>query len=123
MNRYALKIEDIRPNISPDLQILGRFANDGKLLNPSRAWVAKIKGTHPKYKLDREFLKPDAFDSQYANSVGSRGRHRYYWLTDGMYEISSPESWKSTDRYFCQITNGEIRRMSNDEVLTWAKNT
>lgn len=88
---------------------------------PSRAWVCKIIGEDPKYKFKREFLRPNIDYSQ-ANSVGSRGVFAYYNLeNDNVYEVSSPASWKNTDRYFCRIENDAIIYMEKDEVLEWLK--
>lgn len=123
MIRVALKIEDIRPVYPPEAIIFGPLVNDGKNINPSRAWVAEIVGTDTRYKFARRFVKPNAVDYKQANSVGSRGVYRFYWLRPGkVYEVSSPISWKSTDRYYCYIVDGKIVKIEEREVFGWLKN-
>lgn len=88
-----------------------------------RYWVAEITGTCPKYKYQRVFLRYKK-DYSEANSIGSRGVYAYYILEDGkIYEVCAPTSWKNTDRYFCTIENGELIRLSSEEVekLEWLK--
>ena len=81
----------------------------------NRAWVAIIKD-HYKGKFLREFPKGYK-DYSEANSVGSRGIYKYYYLEEGnIYEVSEPKSWKRTDRYFCRIEDGQEIRMTEDEV-------
>jgi hypothetical protein len=95
-------------------QVIGSF--------PSRAWAAEITGLDPKYGFARKFLKPSV-DYSEANSVGSRGVYRYYWLEEGkVYDVSSPKSWKRTDRYFCRVEDGNLIEMGKDEVKEWLKN-
>jgi hypothetical protein len=56
-------------------------------------------------------------DYSEANSVGSRGVFKCYWLKEqAYYEVSAPQSWRDTDRYFCEVINGEIVRMTKEEV-------
>lgn len=82
----------------------------------ARAWCAEIAGTDPKYTYARRFLKPQ-YDYEHANSVGSRGVYAFYILAEGgIYEVSSPQSWQRTDRYFCVVENNKIRRISEQEV-------
>lgn len=82
----------------------------------SRTWVAIIKD-HYKGKFLREF--PRGYkDYSEANSKGSRGVYKYYYLEEGpIYEVSEPVSWKNTLRYFCRIEDGEEIEMSKQEVI------
>jgi hypothetical protein len=113
--RAAVTIEDIRSQ-GHGGPLLGMVA--GK----SRAWVALVSMVGS--RLCRKFLRPHAMDYSRANSVGSRGVFKCYWLEtgDGMiYEVSAPQSWSSTDRYFCVVTiDGEISRVDRDYVESYA---
>lgn len=85
-----------------------------------RYWVAEITGTDPKFGFKREFLNPK-HDFTKSNSKGSRGVYASYFLEYGkVYEISSPVSWKNTDRYFL-IAGENNKRMSKEEVVEWLK--
>jgi len=88
-----------------------------KLL-PSRAWIAKIVGYDSKYIYKRNFIK-GIKDYSHANSVGSRGVYKYYHLTDGLYEIKSPQSWKWSDRYFAKVKEGKLKRITEEELIRW----
>lgn len=84
---------------------------------PSRAWVARVKCIHKNY-VQREFIKPQKGYSN-ANGVGSRGVMAHYFLDDGIYEISDPQSWKNTDRYFAYIEDGELWKVTREEAIAW----
>lgn len=76
-----------------------------------KEWVAEIKGRHPKYKLDREFLPALKRDWSRSGKTGSTS----FELEEGkVYEVNEP--WK--DRYFAKVENGEVIRISIEEVLT-----
>lgn len=71
---------------------------------PCRAWVAEIGPV----TLKRTFLRP-CLDYSGANSKGTRGVFAAYVLApERLYEVSSPESWSTTRRYFCHVVNGDI---------------
>lgn len=84
---------------------------------PARAWVARVKGMRDKW-VDREFVQGQK-DYTKANSVGSRGVELHFFLTDGLYEISSPVSWAKTDRYFAYIEDGELWRVTREQAQEW----
>lgn len=85
----------------------------------SRAWCAEITGFDPKYRYRRRFLRPN-ISYQHANGIGSRGVYAYYNLEEtGVYEISEPTSWTRTDRYFAQVMDGELRRITKEDVDAW----
>jgi hypothetical protein len=90
-------------------------------IGSSRPWVARILGKDAKWGLARTFLS-GITDREGANSAGSRGVFTTYELHDGAYEISSPESWKRTDRYFALIANGELRRVTAQDILQHIEN-
>ena len=86
-----------------------------------RWWVAEITGKCEKYGLSRKFLSPRR-DASCGNSVGSRGIYANYMLEHGkVYEISSPVSWKKTDRYFCKGESPRTR-IGREDVLKCLRN-
>ena len=75
-----------------------------------KEWVAEIKGRHPKYKLDREFLRPVSRDWSRSGKTGSTS----FEVEEGkVYEVNEP--WE--DRFFVKVENGEVIRISIEEVL------
>jgi hypothetical protein len=113
--RAALRIEDINSKDAKMVNAMCRQLGERPAC-PSRAWVARVLINANGY-VERDFLRPDAVDYSQANSVGSRGVYKCYWLEErAYYEVSAPESWKGTDRYFCEVINGEIVRMAKEEV-------
>lgn len=85
-----------------------------------RPWVAEIIGKHQSKKLDRVFLCSDK-DYKNSNSTGSRGVYLNFILeTNRLYEVHYYTSWKNSDDYFCAVTeNGDIRKLTEDEVKEW----
>ena len=74
---------------------------------PCRAWVAEIGPI----TLKRSFLCP-CLDYSGANSKGTRGVYATYVLApERIYEVSSPESWSTTRRYFCHVVDGAIEEL------------
>ena len=85
-----------------------------------RWWVAEITGICEKYGLSRSFLSPRR-DASKSNSVGSRGIYANYILEYGkLYEVSSPASWKKTDRYFCTGDDPK-KHLTKEEAIEWLK--
>ncbi len=120
--KASLKLECIGDNRLCWLRALDRLSGGSGSLGGGY-WVAEIRGTHPKYKYDRAFLRCKK-DYRNANSVGSRGVYAHYILEeDKIYEVSEPRSWKRIDRYFCSVTpQGDIERMTEEEVQAWLRN-
>lgn len=82
-------------------------------------WVAEIVGLRWDGRLERRFLRPNR-DYRNANSLGSRGVYFYYLLDEGpIYEVFARTSWKSSERYFLRIVNGQEERIDQEEVLRW----
>lgn len=101
--RFALTLEAIGDN-------LRQFGM------PSRNWVARIFGSDGRGGWARVFLS-GARDYSEANSIGSRGISVTYFLEEGpIYEVSSPQSWGATERYFVRIIDGQPRRLTRDEI-------
>ena len=69
-------------------------------------WIAKINGTHPQYKMSREFLNEnDIEDGQ-----------RVFELEDGLYQ----GKFSNAPHYFI-VENGEARRVDYSEALEVAE--
>lgn len=122
---YTLKLEVIGDNVDYLYRIYKNFMPPGiaDLLNPRwpRPWVAEIIGFHPKFKFDRRFIKGYK-DFSGSNSVGSRGIYSYYHLYPGnIYEVFSKVSWKSSERYFCEIINGKPILLTGEGVSEWLR--
>lgn len=84
-----------------------------------RPWVAEVVIVDG--KVDRRFLDGRT-DYQRANGIGSRGVTVHYLLEDGaIYEVRHFTSWKSEDRYFCYVENGQIYRCTQEEFLGWLR--
>ena len=115
MKRAIVKIEDIRKR--------GRMSTclkePQRQLYKRRAWIARI-GWGPK-GITRDFQKP-AKNYMNSNSCGSRGIWFFYFLVDGVYEISAPINWRKVDRYFCVVENGTIKRISFDTAINMVDN-
>lgn len=125
-----IKLERIGDDTWANLELGRRMVNDvlpgaGEVAIgawPQRAWCAEITGLDQRYGFERRFLSPNVSYID-ANSIGSRGVFAYYNLREGqIYEVSSPLSWKRTDRYFCRVDGSSLVRMSRKEVDEWLKN-
>ncbi|KKN87474.1 hypothetical protein LCGC14_0259290 [marine sediment metagenome] len=113
--RAALRLEDINTKDAKMVNAMCRQMGERPAC-PSRAWVARVRINANGY-VDRDFLRADAVDYSDANGAGSRGIFKCYWLDErAYYEVSAPQSWRGTDRYFCETINGEIIRMTKEEV-------
>jgi hypothetical protein len=87
----------------------------------SPAWVKEVIG------IDADGLITEHLEGQMdyskANSVGSRGVYRHYFLQEGIiYHVSSPKTWNRTDEYYCCIRSGAEIRMTYQEAIKWATN-
>jgi len=105
--RFALSLEAIGDH----LRALGPIAG-----LRSRNWVARIFGSDGRGGWARVFVSGSK-DYSGSNSVGSRGIRVTYFLEEGpIYEVSSPQTWSSTERYFVRIIDGQPRRLTKEEV-------
>ena len=68
-------------------------------------WIAKVTGTHPQYKMDREFLTENYEEDG----------QRVFELTDGLYH----GKFSNSPHYFV-VENGDARRVEMDEALEMA---
>lgn len=112
--RAVLKLEEIGYNTYRDMRSWGVHM-------PSRAWVKELylKFTVLSVHVETKWVKANSYDYSEANSVGSRGVYKYYWLEDGkIYQVNSPQSWKRDDNYYCFISNGEIKELTYEEAVS-----
>lgn len=72
-------------------------------------YVAKIVGTHPRYKLDRQFLREDEKERSYS---GKTGYNIYHIQDNGVYEKSS-----SGKKEYFVIENGVKKEIEYSDVL------
>ncbi len=121
---YAhIKIERIQPAINIKLLVMSQICGLGKPFK-NRAWVCRIDGLDEKFGLKRVFLRPASTDYSKSNSVGSRGVYLNFLLEyNKIYEVSSPDSWKSTSRYFIKVTEDGKNEIKKDEVIAGFKNS
>lgn len=77
-----------------------------------KSYVAKINGKHPKYKLDRKFLKADERERSYS---GKTGYDVFYITENGIYEKVS-----NGNREYFVVRNGEKTTVDYETVLKMA---
>ena len=114
LKMYSMIIDQVKPGLGR--RVVGNA-------RPRKPWVARIVGRDPKYGWTREFLRAN-WQRKRANSTHSRGVELWFVLDSGnVYEVKSPTSWRSSDRYFC-IVNGEgdIQRIAESVIEQWLKN-
>lgn len=70
-------------------------------------WIAKVTGTHPQYKLDREFLTHDAVDGNWLD----------FYLTDGLYTAK----YSNASAHFFIVEDGDTRGVSYSEAIEIAR--
>lgn len=124
---YLLRLEAIGDDAAwRDSQARSFFAANGVCPafvlgreKPRRPWVACITDAHPKWGVERDFLRGQKDYSQ-ANSKGSRGVYLFYILRPGeIYEVNALTSWSSSDRYFCRVEGEKLVRMTLDDAAAW----
>lgn len=85
----------------------------------ARPWVARITGRDARFGLRREFVR-GVKDYSRANSVGSRGVYRYFFLASGVYEVNELQSWSRSRRYFLRVgADGGKTEITREEVDAW----
>ena len=67
-----------------------------------KSWVAEITGTHPRWKLNREFVEAD----------NESWMEKTFTLVDGIYEVCN-----AGDREFIEIVNGVVESIEYSEVI------
>lgn len=83
------------------------------------AWVDWVKDISH-HGMVKERLKGQIDYSQ-ANSVGSRGVYKYYFLLPrNLYHVSAPQSWSKIKQYFCIVNEDtNIKELSFKEAIEW----
>lgn len=111
---YCGMIEQVSPGLGG--RVIGKIRS-------RQPWVAEITGADPKYGLKRTFLNGN-WQRKRSNSTGSRGVEIWFNLESGtLYEVKSPISWRSIDRYFCVVTeSGHISKLTALDAEKWLKN-
>lgn len=80
------------------------------------AWVRHLTDIGPG-RLIWEYMHGQADYSQ-ANSVGSRGVYKYFFLKETeLYQVAAPQSFRRTKHYFCRVMHGQIEEISMEEVI------
>jgi len=89
----------------------------------ARYFVAEITATDEKFGYKRTFL-PCKKDYRNSNATGSRGIIAHYIIDSGkIYDVKSPVSWRSSERYFCTVDEcGDIVKLTKEEVDRCLKN-
>lgn len=97
----------------------GKVTGNTRLRQP---WIAEIAGIDSKFGFKREFLKGN-WQRKRSNATGSRGTELWFTVESGkIYEVKSPISWRSINRYFCLVTEtGCIKKITETEVKKWLK--
>lgn len=87
-------------------------------IGAAKPWVARVD-IDAGGSVQREFL-PKHKDYSSSNSAGTRGV-RYCFILDENtpYEVFHKSSWNKIDRYFCSVMNGEIQRLSFEQMVEW----
>jgi len=67
-----------------------------------KSWVAEITGTHPRWKLNREFVEAD----------NETWMEKTFTLTDGIYEVCN-----AGDREFIEVVNGQVNYIGYNDVM------
>jgi hypothetical protein len=92
----------------------------GKLGN--KCWAARICGSNPTYKLEREFLEPELVEKDHFNRHRTIIHFTYRLKVDGLYELS-----EGGNRWFVAVyphrETGEIEysTVSENRAKTWAE--
>lgn len=66
-----------------------------------KSWVAKITGTHPRFKFNREFVKEDDYNMS----------EKYFTLDNGIYNVCD-----AGEKTFIQVENGSIVEIEEYEA-------
>lgn len=115
---YVLSCEWIGQDTDRVLRNLPGWLSAGEKHKSWRPWVAEIielKGRD----FERRFLDGE-IDYSHANSVGSRGVLLHFDLEeDCIYEVRTPVSWKTDERYFCYVRGESLERVPRSDVVAW----
>ena len=79
-------------------------------INNDRLWIAEITGTHPRFKLDRQFLN-DYY-------LSDNGYYKVFDLSDGLYAIKGSNRGGQT---FFKVINGDAVEIDYNQAIELAK--
>lgn len=87
--------------------------------NKEQSAVARVEGfNHQAGELRKVYLR-GYLDFSKANSKGSRGIYKLYFVDDGLYEVTERTSWRRVEQYYLRVTNGQKYRMTLEEAIAW----
>lgn len=87
--------------------------------NKEASAVARVTGfDHQAGELCKVYLH-GYLDYSKANSKGSRGIYKLYFVDDGLYEVTERTSWKKVRQYYLLIANGQKEEMNIEEAIAW----
>jgi hypothetical protein len=119
--KASLAIEAIGQNSIRDIRSFDRFLSNTVGLKPDL-----MPWRHGVWLIGWRKATPlnGKWDYAKANSKGSRGVYIHYILESGnLYQVASPCSWKTTDHYFCTVSDdGDIVKMTQEEAFEWLRN-
>jgi len=116
--KASLAIEAIGQNSIRSVRDMDRFIGVASGCRPDlmpwRHGVWRIMYSEP-------MLEHGRWDYSQANGKGSRGVYIHYILESGrLYQVAAPTSWKSTDHYYCTVSeDGDIVRITKEEAQEW----
>jgi hypothetical protein len=87
--------------------------------NKGQPYVAKIDGFDCQRGEFSKVYKLGYNDFSQANSKGSRGIYKLYFVDDGLYEIVERKSWRKIEQYYLLIADGKKHRMNLEEAIGW----
>lgn len=85
--------------------------------NREQSSVARIDGLDYKNGDFRKVYLHGYLDYSQANSAGSRGIYKLYFVPDGLYEVTSRITWRKVDHYFVRVVDGAQTRMTLQEAV------
>ena len=87
--------------------------------NKEQSAVARVDGfNHHTGELRRVYIHGYQ-DYSKANSKGSRGIYKLYFVDDGLYEVTERTSWKKVRQYYLLVANGQKTEINLEEALAW----
>ncbi len=87
--------------------------------NKEQSAVARVEGFNHQAGGLRKVYIHGYLDYSKANSKGSRGIYKLYFVDDGLYEVTERTAWRRVEQYYLLITNGQKNRMTLEEAIAW----
>lgn len=125
---FELYGENFRATVDAHFKYGNKMTMNPKLIfhamskTPPEYWVKEIIGINEcgvfltkKIKLMKDYAN--------ASSIGSRGVIAQCILSaEKCYEVKKPISWTKTETFYCTVKDGEVSKISKDEVMMCLKN-